>query len=211
MGKKTDLSITDELTFLNEYEHIMLSRILIARKENTKAAQLLKRLLTSADKGGRVGSLIEILILLAISYSYQQDLSSAMSVLERALKLAQPEGYLRIFADEGDYLSVLLKEASIRGICPEYISVILEAINTPMDQNKTSSDQPLIEPLSRRELEVLELIMQGLSNREICDKLFIALDTVKGHNTRIYGKLGVKTRIMAIKEAGSLHLFNSET
>jgi len=80
-----------------------------------------------------------------------------------------------------------------------------------MDQNKTSSDQPLIEPLSRRELEVLELIMQGLSNREICDKLFIALDTVKGHNTRIYGKLGVKTRIMAIKEAGSLHLFNSET
>ena len=100
----------------------------------------------------------------------------------------------------------LLSETAVRGIVPEYMSRLIAAFKAEKRQNEEI--QPLIDPLSQREIEVLELIALGLSNNEIGEKLFLALDTVKGHNRRIFSKLDVKNHTMAIAKARSLNILN---
>ena len=158
-----------------------------------------------------MGSVIEILILQALAYNAQGDVASALLPLQHALVLAEPESYVRIFVDEGPAMMQLLGEASARKIMPDYTDKLLAAFDAEYWISKDNPDVPsarfLIEPLSQRELEILKLIAQGLSNREIGERLFIALDTVKGHNRNIFEKLQVQSRTEAIARARELGLF----
>lgn len=221
------LTVDDELGYLREYEQLTLVRLLIAqyRQEGDAALidgamRLLTRLLPAAETGGRLGSRIEILLLQALAYAAQGDTPSALTALEYALTLAEPEGYVRLFVDEGEPLAQLLHRLKA---CPEsgarwarrdedgrlkaYVQTLLAAFGQPGTvQPSPATRQPLIEPLSERELEVLRLIAQGLTNREICGRLFLALDTVKGHNRRIFGKLQVQQRTEAVARARALGL-----
>jgi LuxR family maltose regulon positive regulatory protein len=172
---------------------------------------LLERLLKKAEDEKRMGSTLEILITTALAYHAQGSTSQAFASLERALTLAQPEGYFRIFVNEGETLRSLLSdfrgllEKQSRDNKPElmgYINKLLSAFSPPADIPLSN----LTELLSQRELEVLRLIAQGLSNDEISQRLFLALDTVKGHNRRIYNKLQVQRRTEAIIRARELGL-----
>jgi LuxR family maltose regulon positive regulatory protein len=127
-------------------------------------------------------------------------------VLTEALALAEPGGFLRIFVDEGLPMEQLLSEAATRGVMPDYIHKLLAAFESEKQTTDVKFSQPLVEPLSQRELEVLQLIAQGLSNDEIGKRLFLALDTVKGHNRRIYDKLQVQRRTEAVARARKLGL-----
>ncbi|HSB00059.1 MAG TPA: LuxR C-terminal-related transcriptional regulator, partial [Anaerolineales bacterium] len=215
--RQQGLSIDNELDYLREFDHITLARVLLACYQNDRAdvqiaevVGLLERLLKAAEEGGRKGSEIEILILQALAYHTQGDLPSALSSLQYALVLAEPEGYMRIFLDEGKSMMLLLREASARKIMPGYTDKLLVAFQAEQRENKDKPDKAsthtLIEPLSQRELDVLRLIAQGLSNQEICGRLFLALDTVKGHNRRIFDKLQVQRRTEAIARARELGL-----
>lgn len=215
-AREYGLSVKDELSFMREFEHITLARILIADPEAnhiTEATGLLERLLQAAEEGGRINSMIEILALQALAYQARGDLSLALPPLKRALALAEPEGYVRIFADEGQPMARLLSEAVARGVAPGYAEKLLtacsqksEVITSLPPSSLPPSPQPLVEPLSQRELEILQLIAQGLSNREISERLFLALSTVKGHNQNIFGKLGAQRRTEAIARARELGL-----
>ena len=136
-----------------------------------------------------------------------------MQLLGDALSLAEPEGFIRIFVDEGRPMAQLLSEAATRGIMPDYTGKLLAAFKAEgrIDSDDSSrlaapASQPLIEPLSDRELEVLRLIAQGLSNREIGERLFLALITVKGHNRNTFRKLQVRRRTEAVARARELAL-----
>jgi LuxR family maltose regulon positive regulatory protein len=206
-----DLSAGDELSYLCEFEHLTLARILVAQYRNTgeersihDALELLKRLLDAAEDDGRMGSVIEILMLQALAHEVQDKTDTALVSLERALKLAEPEGYIRIFVNEGEPIMHLLSEAVTQGMMPDYANKLLGASKAKGDGGKAS--QLLIEPLSERELEILQLISDGLSNRQISERLYLAMPTVKGHNRNIFGKLQVKRRTEAVARARELEL-----
>jgi LuxR family maltose regulon positive regulatory protein len=216
-AQEKGLSVDDDLSYLREFEHATLARTLIARyiKEMDErhirdANGLLERLLQAAEEGSRKGSMLEILILQALAHQANDDIPSALMSLERALRLAEPEGYVRVFVEEGKPMAQLLSAANSQGIMPDYTGKLLAAIEARAqmseDESRPPSDQPLVEPLSERELEVLELIAQGLSNREISERLFLAMSTVKAHNRKIFSKLGVQRRTEAVARARALGL-----
>ena len=216
-ARQQGLSIDNEFDYLHEFDYITFARVLLTCHQHNRAdvpitetMKLLERLLKAAEEGGRKGSVIEILILQALAHQTQGDLPSALSSLQRALVLAEPEGYVRIFLDEGKSIMQLLREVSAHKIMPDYTDRLLAAFQADQRENKDKLDKVpvsgLIEPLSQRELEVLRLIAQGLSNQEICERLFLALDTVKGHNRRIFNKLQVQRRTEAIARARELGL-----
>ncbi len=218
--RERGLSVADDLSYLREFEHIVLARVLVAEYKSAQvdrsileAMGLLERLLKAAEAGGRMGRAIEILVLQALVHHTQGDITAALKPLQRSLTLAEPEGYVRIFIDEGTPMARLLSEAAARGITPDYTSKLLAAFEAEARKGEDRSYSPpsptalaLVEPLSKRELEVLQLIAQGLSNREIGERLFLALDTVKGHNRRIFGKLSVQRRTEAVEKARSLNI-----
>lgn len=218
------LSVENELSYLREYDHITLVRVLLAchhidpaGRSLLEALDLLERLMKAAQAGGRNGSLIEILILLALAKLSQGELPAALKPLDQALNLAEPEGYARIFLDEGPNMLRLLCEAASQGMMPDYARRLVFASRLEQPEGQPTS-QPfarpelppskniLVEPLSQRELEVLKLIALGLSNRQISERLFLALDTVKGHNRKIFDKLQVQSRTEAIARARELGL-----
>ena len=216
-AREQGLSVENELSYLHEFDHITLARVLLARYQSDRAdgsisgvMGLLERLLKAAEEGGRKGSVIEILVLQAIAYHAQGDLPAALLPLQHALALAEPEGYVRMFLDEGSSMMQLLREASAREIMPDYTDKLLAAFEAEKRKSEDKPDlppaQPLIEPLSQRELKILQLIAQGLSNREIGERLFLALDTIKGHNRKIFDKLQVQSRTEAIARARELGL-----
>jgi LuxR family maltose regulon positive regulatory protein len=149
-------------------------------------------------------------VLRALSHEAQGDITPALVSLERALTLAEPEGYVRIFVDEGLPMAHLLSKAAAQGIMPGYARKLLAVFEADAQMSEGKSylppAQPLIEPLSERELEVLRLMALGLSNREISERLFLALSTVKGHNRRIFGKLEVQRRTEAVARGRELGL-----
>jgi LuxR family maltose regulon positive regulatory protein len=165
-----------------------------------------------------VGSVLEILLLQALACHAQGDIPRALHPLERALTLAKPQGYVRIFVDEGLPMAQLLSEAAARGILPDYAAKLLAAFSPggpeQVSPAKTHSAVPnpqsvFIEPLSERELEVLGLIAEGLTNKEIAARLYISLNTVKVHTRNINGKLGVNSRIQAAVKARALGILPS--
>jgi LuxR family maltose regulon positive regulatory protein len=215
--REQGLSPDDNLSYLREFEHITLARVLIAQYTSghsdrtiLDATGLLERLLKAVEEGRRTGSAIEILVLQALAYEAHDNLPLALAPLERALTLAEPEGYVRIFIDQGIPMAHLLSEAARRGIMPDHTRKLLAAFEADqrMSDNKPylSPIQPLVEPLNQREFEMLQLIAQGLSNREIADRLSLALNTVKGYNRTLYGKLQVHRRTEAIARARELGL-----
>jgi LuxR family maltose regulon positive regulatory protein len=224
-ARKQGLSVENELSYLREFDHLTLVRVLLARYQRNRAngsiseaVELLERLLKAAEEGGRKGSAIEILILQAIAYHAQGNLPAALLPLQHALVLAEPEGYVRIFLDEGESMRQLLCEASKRKIIPDYTDKLLTAFEAakrksedkpdlpPVLSQEHPDDESLIDPLSQREIKILQLIAQGLSNREIGERLFLALNTVKGHNRKIFDKLQVQSRTEAIARARELGL-----
>jgi LuxR family maltose regulon positive regulatory protein len=218
--RKQGLSVDDELSYLHEFDYITLARVLIADYKHDpvertlhEALRLLDRLLYAAEGGGRMGSVIEIGVLQALAHQAQGNIDRALLTLERAFRLAEPEGYACIFVDEGLPMAQLLSQAAAHQMMPDYTGKLLSVFEAQEPRSAGESPrvippaaQPLIEPLSQRELEVLRLIAQGLSNREISERLFLALNTVKGHNQKIFGKLQVERRTEAVARAHELGL-----
>jgi LuxR family maltose regulon positive regulatory protein len=212
------LSAEDDLSYLREFEHITLARLRLAQyrihgNESTirEATGLLDRLLKAAQTGERMGSALEILLLQALVHKALDDISSALPPLQQALLLAEPEGYVRIFLDEGAEMADLLREAVTRGgIAADYARDLLEA--SPVEQDKSAGSGPfptahsLIEPLSQREIDLLRLFQTELSGPEIAEELVIALSTVRTHTKSIYAKLNVNSRRAAVKRAIDLGL-----
>ena len=154
--------------------------------------------------------LLKTRVLEAVALDVHSDKEKALRVLGEALALAEPNGFIRVFLDEGAAMLRLLSEAAARGMMPSYTGKLLAAFEAETQKTAGPSlpaaGQPLVEPLSSRELEVLQLIAQGLSNDEIGKRLFLALDTVKGHNRRIFDKLQVQRRTEAVARARELGL-----
>ena len=212
-ARERGLSSDDELTYLREYEHITLARILLGRGQQAQdvdstrqATRLLERLLDAALDGGRAGSAIELLILQALAFRAGEDVRAALVPLERALTLAEPEGYVRMFVDEGAPLAALLQAAAKRRIAPAYVGTLLSAFGPGEDRRP--SDQALIEPLSERELEVLRLLGTDLDGPDIARQLVVSLHTVRSHTKSIYAKLGVNNRRAAVSRAAELDLLS---
>ncbi|MEP7137197.1 MAG: LuxR C-terminal-related transcriptional regulator [Chloroflexota bacterium] len=218
--REQGLSVDDDLSYLREFEHITLARVLLARYQSDpddrsflEVMELLKRLLQVAEEGGRTTNVIEILSLQALAYQMHGDIQAALVPLKRALTLAEPEGYVRIFLDEGSSMAQLLREAAESGINPDYTGKLLAAFEAEQ-QRKTgevplpasSASPSLIEPLSQRELEILRLLKTELSVPEIARELVIAASTVRTHTKSIYSKLNVNNRRTAVKQAVELGL-----
>ncbi|MBA3871214.1 MAG: helix-turn-helix transcriptional regulator [Anaerolineae bacterium] len=213
-ARERTLSTADDLSYLREFEHITLARMLIARYKIDQvdsavheAMELLEGLLQAAEAAGRIGSIIEILVLQALAYEAQGNLPPALMFLERALTLAQPEGDVRVFVDEGTSMAHLLSSASANGIILDYGRKLLAAIET--EQHMSADKLPvgtMVDSLTLREQEVLRLMGAGLSNPEIAATLVIAVTTVKTHIKNTYEKLQVTNRFQAIARAKELGL-----
>jgi LuxR family maltose regulon positive regulatory protein len=202
--RERGLSIDDNLSYLAEFEHITLARVLISRGNTADAAQLLERLLKAADEGKRTGSVIEVLVLQALANQIRGDIPSALASLQRALTLAEPEGYIRIFVDEGPPMASLLRAATKLGTAPDYVRQLLAAGSAPQD--KTPVKQAMIDPLSDREMDVLRLLGTDLNGPDIARHLIVSLNTVRTHTKNIFAKLGVNDRRAAVRRAKELDL-----
>ena len=202
------------ITYLYEAEYLTLARLLIAQCDLETAEKLLSALYRAAAPAGRNGSLIEILILQALTLAAQEKSEEASDALERALSLAQPEGYVRVFVDEGAAMRALISVfRSKQGNHPlrVYTEKLLAAFDAPHAPSTSAGSsqsvkQNLIEPLSGRELEVSRLIADGLSNQAIARKLFLSTGTVKVHLKHIFGKLEVNSRTQAVARLRELNL-----
>lgn len=213
------LSADDPPSYFREFEHMTLARTLTAQSQLDRdpslihtAHGLLDRLAASAETAGRMGSLIEILILKSIAYAAQGNLPAALKPLQQALVLAEPEGYVRVFVDEGPPMAHLLYEALAVGQAISFARRLLGAFPEMQGRLRPGvGEAPLegLEPLSERERDVLRLIAEGLSNQDIGDRLFLALNTVKAHTRSIYAKLGVNSRTQAIVRARALGVIDT--
>jgi LuxR family maltose regulon positive regulatory protein len=203
------LSSDDDLVYLREFEHITLARMLLARSIQDRpslaaAAGLLERLLHAADDGSRIGAVIEVLMLQALERQIRGDVPGALAPLARALTLAEPEGYVRTFLQEGPAMETLLDAAARQQIVPDHVRRLRAAVGT--EGAKTSGHQVLAEPLSERELDVLRLLRSDLDGRGIANELVVSLNTVRTHTKNIYAKLGVNTRRAAVRRGVELNL-----
>jgi LuxR family maltose regulon positive regulatory protein len=214
---------TDPPSYPREREHLVLARLLIARGAAERALPLLGRLHAAAVTEGRTGSAIEVRVLQALASDAASKSDCALDALQDALELGEPEGYVAVFADEGAALADLLRRfvsSAQRGSRPTagaeivaYASRLLGPASRPFDGvgspvTRIAGATVLIEPLTEREAEVLLLVAEGRSNREISERLVVTLDTVKKHLTHIFGKLDVASRTQAIARARELNLIS---
>jgi LuxR family maltose regulon positive regulatory protein len=187
---------------------ISQARVHLAQGDTSLALALLEPLRKQVETKGWADERLKVMILQAVAHHAHGDNDQAVQLLRDALALAEPGGFIRIFVDEGPPMAHLLYKALTRGIAPEYAQKLLAAF--PIAEQgypaPSKTQSAIIEPLSQRELEVLELIAQGLSNREISERLFLALSTVKRHNGNIFGKLEVRRRTEAVARARELGL-----
>ena len=234
------ISAHDELSYLREFEHITLARVLLAHATSDRADHadhslgdaigLLERLLHTADAGERMGYVIEILVLQALTRQAQGDIPAALVPLARALTLAEPEGYVRLFVDEGAPLKLLIADCRLQimgsahaesnrhtGKLLAYICTLLGAFpdsvaqggneGAKKDQSEISHLQSaMVEPLSVRERDVLRLLRTELSGPEIARELMVSLHTLRTHTNHIYTKLGSSNRRAAVRRAEELDL-----
>jgi LuxR family transcriptional regulator, maltose regulon positive regulatory protein len=217
--QRRGLGVDQELHHVREREYLTLVRVLITQRRIDEAVKWLTNLLQLAEAQGRTGSVIEILMLQAEALHASGEVMQAIERLSRALSLAEPEGYIRLFVDEGAPIAHLLVQMRARrsGDQPgstHYREHLLTLLGRGHDEDASHSAvavpgsgmHALGEPLSERELEVLRLIVAGCSNREIADRLVIAVSTVKWYVNAIYGKLQVESRTKAIARARELNI-----
>jgi LuxR family maltose regulon positive regulatory protein len=222
--------LDSELSYEDQMTHLTLCRVFIAQNRPAPALRLLERLVASAEAAGRAGEVVEMLALKALAHQAQYQPNQALAALVQALILAEPEGYSRTFVDEGPQMAQLLVSLSQRpsAVNRPYLETLLAAfpdfgltmlapeaersriddlrVGAPPIVNPKSKIQNLIEPLSKRELEILSLMAQGLTNIEIAQQIFISDQTVKVHTRNIYGKLDVNSRRQAVAKARALGL-----
>jgi LuxR family maltose regulon positive regulatory protein len=202
------VAFDDDLSYLREFEHLTLTRLLIAQGRTasdpallTQAQSLLTRLLDAAQADGRWGSVLEIWLLQALAYAADDEIDAALDALAQALGRAEPEGYVRLFVDQGAPMAALLRAASERGIASDYVARLLDYFTSPEKRPQTPSTSVLIEPLSDRESDVLRMLATELSGPEIARELVISLNTLRTHTKNIYGKLDVNSRRAAVNRA----------
>ena len=212
-AREHGVAAADELSYLHEFEHATLARLLLAHGVRDRAddrmgeaIELTERLLAAAEDGGRSGSAIDILVVQALARHAGDDVTGALDSLARAVALAEPEGYVRVFIDEGLPMAALLKLAAKERKAPSYVRRLLAAVVTA--EGPTPVEQPLIEPLSERELEVLRLLGSELGGPAIARELTVSLATVRTHTRSIYAKLGVNSRRAAVRRAAELGLLS---
>jgi LuxR family maltose regulon positive regulatory protein len=204
------LAADDELSYLREYEHATLARLLLAQHESgddhdalARATTLLGRLVEAADQGGRTGSVIELRVLQARAHAARGDTAAALEYLRYAVALAEPQGYVRVFADEGRPLATLLSALVKQRTGGAYVRRLADAASgTP----SVPVPQVLVEPLSARELDVLRLLDTDLDGPDIARRLSVSLNTLRTHTRNIYLKLGVTSRRAAVRQAQELDL-----
>ncbi len=232
-AEKSGLSSTDALSYPRERAYLTLARVRMAQGQAQsmgsflpEALGLLERLLEDAEPKARIRSVLEILLLRALALQAQGKQDEALRTLGRALALAEPEGYIRLFLDEGAPMLVLLHQAYAHQITPGYVVTLLEAageqvawypqgaplhVVVPLagtrHSGSTSRSGQLMDSLTAREREVLRLMVDGASNREIANHLVLSVNTVKKHVLNLCGKLGVQSRAQAIAKARTLQLF----
>jgi len=199
----------DEISYLREPEYLILLRLLLARGDYDAALALSERLFQKAEAAQRPGRAVEVLVLQALALQGKRDMAQALAALDQAIALAQPEGFVRVFLDEGEPMARLLYQAQVRHGGASYASELLAGLATPGRASAPTQRpaQLLIEPLSARELEVLKLIEAGHSNQTIAARLVISIATVKRHISTIYAKLGAQSRTQAIALGRELGLF----
>ncbi|HET9912356.1 MAG TPA: LuxR C-terminal-related transcriptional regulator [Anaerolineales bacterium] len=204
--QKGGLSVEDEIPYWRKPEYMILLRVLLAQSDYEAALGLSERLLQQAEAGKQMGLVIEILILQSLVFQGKKDTGHALAALENAFSLAEPEGYIRSFLDEGDAMTRLLCQVQSHQVGSGYAAVLLSKISEIPGMTQPSM-QLLSEPLTTREVEVLKLIEAGCSNQDIAEQLVISIPTVKRHISNIYAKLGVKSRTQALAIGKELKIF----
>jgi LuxR family transcriptional regulator, maltose regulon positive regulatory protein len=205
LGLRSD----DALSFLREYDHITLARVLIARGSLDEGIALLQRLGSAARAGGRLRSVIETLALEALAQHRLGNMRAALDAISSALELAEPESCLRVFADEGTPMRELLRLAAARGIAGAWTRRVLAGFEDGSDyrqQTATAARSATPRLLTTREHEILRLIAAGMRNQEIARQLFISPATVKRHIANVYNKLDAGHRTEALNRATTLNL-----
>jgi LuxR family maltose regulon positive regulatory protein len=186
------------------------ARVYLAQGDTATALATLALWRQQVEAKGWQDERLRVMALQALAYQAQGEMDTAIRLLAETLALAEPEGFIRLFIDEGLPMAQLLSEAAAQGLTSDYTEKLLAAFAAEAQKRQAQSAVPpaqfLIEPLSERELEVLHLVAQGLSNHEIGERLFLALSTVKGHNQKIFGKLQVQRRTEAVARARELGL-----
>src|SRR5690242_481818 len=223
-AETSGLSHEDQPDYVKEYQHLIFARWMIATGKTKNALSLLSRLLPAAEKGGRQRTALEVMILQALAHEAAGNDAEAIKPLEKAVGLAQPENFVRTFIDEGEPVSKLLLELlkqkgkrweTEKPELLQYVVKLKELFGpsgpVPTARVATTESEALPwwyveDPLSERELEVLQHVARGLSNQEIADKLFLSAGTVKRHMSNIYQKLDVHSRTQALERARSLRV-----
>jgi LuxR family maltose regulon positive regulatory protein len=213
-AQESELGADDEPDYQSMDEYSTLARILIAQGRLDETSGLLTSLVEMTEAAGAMGYAIESLVLRALALHGQGKHDQAHVALGRALNLAEPEGYVRTFIDEGWRMGQLLRQAVVHGTAVDYAGKLLAAL----DQGATETTAapavaegalpPLLEPLSPRETEVLRLLTTHLSHAEMAEELVVSVHTVRSHVKSIYGKLDVHSRMEAVDRARELRLLN---
>jgi LuxR family maltose regulon positive regulatory protein len=237
-GHDSGVRVEHSPPLLREWQRSVLAEVYVAERRVPDALSLLAELLASAEAGGRVAHVLEILVLQATAYAAGEDIDSALEVLSSAIALAEPNGHTRVFLDGGSVVQRLLERlrtsqepqltlrADILNRTAAYVGKLLAAFedeatrrsslhlpdtstgSQPVASARQASlrTQPLVAPLSERELEVLRLLASGASNEDLMRELVIAMSTVKRHVSNVLSKLGVRRRTQAIARAYALRL-----
>jgi ATP/maltotriose-dependent transcriptional regulator MalT len=212
------LTAEDEVSYVREPDLLVLARVLLVRHDPARTLRLLERLDAQAASQGRLESLIEIRALRSLATHATGDHRGALTRLAEALELARPEGYLRVFADEGPPMAALLRSligarqpgraATVSRAARDHVNRVVQAFRPPLGRQEgvAAAATGLIEPLTRRELEVLGFIAAGRPNQEIAQQLVVTIATVKKHTSHIFDKLGATNRTQAVARARELRL-----
>jgi len=210
-SQNIDVYLTDDAYFevWPGYSDIARAKKMTKEGKVEEALNLLSQIYESAQAVEGLGLMIESRTSEALTCHAHGDMDRAIKALTDALAISEAKGYMRTYLDRAVPMQELLLEASGRGIMPEYTSRLLAAFDAGAGGNTAPPSQALIEPLSKRELEILQFIAMGLSNREISERLFLALSTVKGHNRNIFEKLQVQRRTEAVARSRELGLIEN--